>query len=183
VEHASPDFIDNDFDYRRYFVNVFRRQRTLDQGLSSVGIYAGSSDGDLPPQRYYSVDFGDPYFFSGLGFNTLDQTNFGGSRALAVAARHEFRRRLFVASGLPLVRDIPYWLSVHGGIFWTDFKHHAGREGDDAINVAGQPYREIGFGLGNLTPFIMPFNFALHFTWQLSDYETSDWSIFLGLDL
>jgi hypothetical protein len=183
VEYASPDFIDNDFDFRRYYVDLRRRQRTLGLGISEFRVYAGGSDGALPPQRYFSVDFSDSYFSNRLGFNTFDGVNFGGNRTLVISAHHNFRRRLFVASGIPGVKDIPLWLSVYGGVFWTEFRNHTPHEGDDYIVTANRSYRELGFGLGNLTPFLTPFNLGLNFTWQLSNYETSDFSIYLGLEL
>jgi hypothetical protein len=183
VEYASPDFIDNDFDFRRYYISLFRRQRTLGMGLTSLFLYAGGSDGELPPQKHFTVDFGDVYLADASDFMTFDENNFGGNRALVIGARHEFRNRLWVSSGIPLVKDVPFWLSLHGGVCWTDFKNHAYRRGDEFVNVARKPYSEIGFGLGNLTPFIAPFNLAVYFTWQLSDYDTSDFSIALGIDL
>ena len=42
-------------------------------------------------------------------------------------------------------------------------------------------YRELGFGVGNLTPYLAPFNLALFFTWQLSDYDTNDFWITWGV--
>jgi len=183
AEYASPSFIANDFDFRRYYLDIRRRQRTLGLGLTSLRLYAGSSDRALPPQRYFSVDYGYGMLSNTDGFGTLNENNFGGNRALTVHINHDFRRTLFVASGLPLVRDIPFWLSVHGGAFWTEFRNHPYQSGDEQTPTAKSPYREIGFGLGNLTPFLAPFNLACYFTWQLSDYETSDFSIGLGIDL
>lgn len=183
IEYASPEFIDNDFDFRRYYVSLFRRQRTLGMGLTSLYAYAGASDGDLPPQRYFTVDFGDQYLTDAGDFLTFDENNFAGSRVLTVRARHEFQKRLWVASGLPLVKDIPFWLSVYGGVCWTDFRNHAYNTGDEWVNRSEKPYSEIGFGLGNLTPFMVPFNMAVFFTWQLSDYDTSDFQWTLGIQL
>ena len=47
--------------------------------------------------------------------------------------------------------------------------------------VAAKPYREVGFSLGNLTPFFSPFNFTAQFSWQLSAYPTNKFRFGLGL--
>jgi hypothetical protein len=182
VEYASPGFIDNDFDFRRYYLDLRRRQRTLGLGITSIRLYAGRTEGDLPPQRYFAVDHADPILFGSPAFFTLNGTNFGGDRVLTISGDHNFRRRLFVASGIPLIKDIPFWLSIHGGAFWTEFHNRPPQPGNDRIWETNSPYREIGFGLGNLTPFLMPFNLAVKFTWQLSDYDTGDWAMFVGVD-
>ncbi|MCP4686111.1 MAG: carboxypeptidase-like regulatory domain-containing protein [bacterium] len=183
VEYASPDFIENDFDFRRYWVSLRRSQRTLGLGVTSLYLYAGASDGDLPPQKYFAVDFGQQYLSEAGDFLTFDENNFSGNRVLAFRGQHEFRRRLWTAGDLPLVRDIPFWLSLHGGVCWTEFKNHTFLDDDAQVNTADKPYSEIGFGLGNLTPFIAPFNFAVFFTWQLSDYDTSDFNFAVGFQL
>ncbi|HUU45252.1 MAG TPA: hypothetical protein VM118_05920, partial [Acidobacteriota bacterium] len=183
AEHASPDLIDNDFDFTRYYASLYRRQRTLGLGLTSIHLYAGASDGNLPPQRYYVIDFGDAVFFNTLGYNTLHESIFAGNRLYSISFDHNFRRYLFVKSGLPLIRDIPLWLSLHGSMFWSEFRNHTPQPGDETLSTARKSYQELGFGIGNLTPFMMPFNFAVNFTWQLSDYDTSDFTWFLKLEL
>jgi hypothetical protein len=70
---------------------------------------------------------------------------------------------------------------VHGGAFWTDFANHVPVLGDALISTATQPYVEAGFGIGNLTPFLAPFNFAIFTTWQLSSYPTRGTRIGLGI--
>jgi hypothetical protein len=98
-----------------------------------------------------------------------------------LTVRHDFDRLLFAKSGLPLIRMLPFTLNVHGGAFWTDFWHHTPKPGDVQLATARVPYSEIGFGLGNLTPFLSPFNFAWHVTWQLSSYPTNRWVFGFGL--
>jgi Family of unknown function (DUF5686)/Carboxypeptidase regulatory-like domain len=181
AEVASPGLIPNDFDFRRYSLMIDRQQRTLNLGLTSIMAEAGIATGTVPPQRYFVVDFGmRTLTFQGSGFNTMRENSYAGTRAAMLALRHDFDRLLFAKSGLPLVRDLPFTLSVHGGVFWTDFANHTPAEGDALLQTAHTPYSELGFGLGNLTPFLSPFNIAAYFTWQLSSYPTSRWVLGFG---
>jgi len=143
VEYASPEFIDNDFYFHRYYLDVQRSQRLGGLGMTSLSLFAGASDGSLPPQKYFTVDFGNGLLNESNGFATVADTNHSGSRVLALHASHRFKRSLFVASGLPLVKDIPLWLSVHGGVFWTDLHGNPAQRGDDDVLTASKPYREI----------------------------------------
>lgn len=176
AEVASPNFIDNDFDFVRYYVWLYRRQRTLGLGVSRIELYAGASDRTLPPQKYFTVDFGAGLLDQRTYFKTLGETNFSGSRALAVYTDHDFGRVLFRKSGLPLIKDIPFTLSIHGGAFWTDFRGHPAQPGDGNILLARKPYSEVGFGLGRITPL----HLRMYFTWQLSDYSTNSFSWTIG---
>lgn len=174
-ESASPDLIDNDFDFRRYGVSVLRRQRTLGMGVTTISATVGASDGDLPPQRFYSVDFGrsvEEAFYEEGGYSTLNLTNFYGDRAAMVSFVHDFDQQLWRKSRIPLLEDVPWTFSIHGGAFWSEFAHSEIDSDSQYYRTAPTAYTEIGFGIGNLTPFITPFNFALYFTWQVSDYDT-----------
>jgi uncharacterized protein DUF5686/carboxypeptidase family protein len=181
VEAASPGLISNDFDFRRYSLLLDRQQRTLNLGLTTIMAEGGIATGHVPPQRYFVVDFGmRTLTFQGSGFNTMRETSFAGTRAAMIALRHDFDRLLFAKSGIPLVRDLPITLSIHGGAFWTDFKNQPSVTGDSIAHTGSTPYSELGFGLGNLTPFLSPFNIAAYFTWQLSSYPTSRWVFGFG---
>ncbi len=176
LETATPDLIDNDFDFARYYAGLYRRQRTFGLGTTSILVYAGASDKTLPPQRYFTVDFGEGLLEGETYFKTLGETNFSGSRALVVYANHDFGCLLFRKSKLPLIRDIPFALSVHSGVFWTDFNNHPARPGDADLRLAQKPYAELGFGVGRLPPLF----FRVNFTWQLSDYGTNTFSCTIG---
>ncbi|MEJ2237138.1 MAG: DUF5686 family protein [Gemmatimonadales bacterium] len=172
VEYANPDLVPNDFAFGRYFVGVRRRQRTFNWGLTTIDAYAGVSSGHLPTQRYFNVDYGKGAFFEEGGFSTMHETNFYGNRAAMIVVSHNFDRMLFQKSGIPLIKKIPFTLAVHTGWFWTDFVDHDRNPGDELLARAPRAYSEVGFGIGNLTPFLSPLNLAVYFSWQLSSYAT-----------
>ena len=163
AEVSAHDVLASDFSYRRWSLMNERRQRTV-WGSTTLSGAAGIATGWVPPQRYFTVDFGMEFLtFQGNGFNTLAETNFSGTRAAMVVVRHDFDRQLL---------HLPFTLSVHGGAFWTAFAGHPAFPGDSLLATARRAYTEAGFGLGNLTPFLSPFDLAAHFTWQLSAYPT-----------
>ncbi len=180
AEVADPSLIPDDFAFRRYTVQV-ERQQQWPLGSTLIALAAGVATGDVPPQRYFTVDFGMGVLAAdGIGFNTMYRTNYSGNRALMLVARHDFGRQLFAASGVPGLRSLPFTLSVHGGAFWTGFVDHATAAADSMILTAPTPYREVGVSLGNLTPFLSPINFAASFSWQLSSYPTRRFRFGLG---
>ncbi len=172
AEVASPTLVANDFDFGKYSLQIERRQRTFNLGMTTFSATVGASSGTLPKQRYFTIDPGKGVLtFQGGGFNTVRDSSFIGNRVAMFTVRHEFDRLLFAKSRLPLIRKLPFTLSVHGGLFWTDFSGQAVSLAD-SFKTAPGAYREIGFGLGNLTPFLSPFNLAAHLTWQVSSYQT-----------
>ena len=169
AEVAAPGLLAGDFAYRRYTVQYQQRGRWLGLGITTLNIVAGTSTGDPPPQRYFTVDFGPKALtYQGTSINTLGDTNFAGNRAAMFAVEHDFDRRLFAKSHLPLIKRLPFTFSVHAGAFWTAFVDHRPQPADSLLRTAPRGFGEVGFGLGNLTPFLSPFNLATHFSWSTS---------------
>ncbi|MFI5207486.1 MAG: hypothetical protein ACHQX4_05635 [Gemmatimonadales bacterium] len=181
AEAADPSVIPDDFSYRRYTAQVEHQQEWV-PGTTTIALAAGAATGDVPPQRYFTVDFGMGILAAdGIGFSTLYRTNYSGNRAAMIAVRHDFGRRLLAGSGLPLLRSLPFTVSLHAGAFWTGFVDHTALGTDSLLSTTPTPYRELGFSLGNLTPFLSPINLAASFAWQLSSYPTR--SFRFGFDL
>jgi hypothetical protein len=182
VEVAAHDVLGGDFAFRRYSLLFERRQRAGNLGITTLLAAGGIATGWVPPQRYFTVDFGKRALtFQAGGFNTTSRdTNYSGTRAAMITLRHDFDRLLFAKSRLPLIRKLPFTLSVHGGAFWTGFTDHPPNPGDSLLFTARKAYIEAGFGFGNLTPFLSPFNLAVHFTWQLSSYPTRRFQFGIG---
>jgi hypothetical protein len=182
AEVAAPSLIPDDFSYRRYTLHVERAQPVLGLGVTTVSAVGGIATGSVPPQRYFTVDFGmEVLAVEGNGFSTLARTNYYGNRAAVLTVRHDFGRSLFTKSGLPLVRDLPFTLSLEGGLFWTDLVNHTPYPSDTTLTTARSPYSEVGFSLGNLTPFLSPFNLSARFSWQLSSYATRRFRFGFGI--
>jgi hypothetical protein len=181
VEYSSPRLFATDFRYGRYSVRLKRRQRTFNWGLTTIDAYVGASSGSLPRQRYFTVDFGKGAFFEEGGFSTMHEVNFFGNRAAMIVVSHNFDRLLFQKSGIPLIERLPFTLAIHGGVFWTGFVDHIEHPGDDVLATAPTAYSEVGFGIGNLTPFISPLNLAIYFSWQLSSYQTEGFKFRIGV--
>jgi hypothetical protein len=182
AEIAEPALIPDDFTFRRYTMQLAHQRPLLGLGITTVTIAGGTATGTVPPQRYFTVDFGQGILAAdGSGFNTLRRTSYSGNRVAMFTLRHDFDRRFFARTGIPLLRSIPSTLSIQGGAFLTDFVDHQPVPGDSLLVVASRPYREIGFSLGNLTPFLSPFNFTVQFTWQLSSYPTDRFRFGIGL--
>jgi hypothetical protein len=193
AEVTAPRLIASDFDFQRFALRIERRQRTLNLGLTTITAAAGIASGQVPPQRYFVVDFGmkapigvdfglTPPVLQHGGFNTLD-SNYAGTRAAMLTVQHDFDRLLFAKSGLPLVKRLPVTFSLDAGIFWTDFADHPAQPGDLLLHTARTPYSEVGFGLANLTPFLSPFDCAALFTWQLSSYPTNRFNFLFRVGL
>ncbi len=166
----------SDFDYRRYTIRLDRRQLTMGMGVTTFLASAGVGTSGLPVQRFFRIDGGARVLEAQAPpFGTLQDSSYAAPQAALLAVQHDFDRLLFTRSGLPLVRDIPFTLAVRAGMFWTDFPgSSAGRP------VAGNPYREVGFSVGNLTPFTAPFNLVARFAWQLSHYPTTRFRLSIG---
>jgi hypothetical protein len=179
IEVASPGLVDNDFDFVRYHARLKRTGSSPLPGLATIEVFGGGSDGTLPPQKYFTVDFSYRFLGEGMVFSTVGGNNFSGSRAAALYLANDFGTWLFQQSRLPLIKRIPLSITIYSGAFWTDFRGHPAQPGEAEANMASKAYTEIGFGIGRIPPL----NIKFTFTWQLSDYDTNDFNIDFGFGL
>jgi hypothetical protein len=168
LEIASPDLAATDFNFIKYYARAKHTGRILLPDVSTVEGFIGGSEKDLPPQRYFTIDFTYNVLDEGMSFKTLGGNNFVGSRVVAVYLSHDFGRWLFQKSSLPFIKTIPLSLSIYGGAFWADFKNNTPQLANDPLKVAPSGYSEVGFSLGRIPPMSL----RVDFTWQLSTYDT-----------
>ena len=171
VEHSDPDWLGSDFDYRRFWMNLDFKVRVPGLDIGQVFLFACESNGQVPLQRLCTIDHGSWISFNSRGFATLKESNFYGDRAALVYWNQSLGRLPFQKSGLPLLKLLPFEMTLHGGVFWSEIQNRSDTLGR-SLKTAAVPYSEMGFGLSNLTPFLGPFNLNVNFTWQLSAYDT-----------
>jgi hypothetical protein len=170
VEYSSPDVIESDFSYRRHYVSINSHYRFLGLGTSELHLYGGIADGILPPQNLFTVDFAGELMPENVSFKTLGRNNFSGNQVFSAYLDHDFGRFLFLKSGLPGFKDLPFSLGVHGGLFWTDLKGDNYSINRDHSRLAKTAFSELGFAVGRIPPL----SAKLYFTWQLSGYTGDD---------
>lgn len=175
-EKSDPSWFDSDFEFSRIYASLYTERGVLGAGTGRMRLSGGKTlSGDLPPQRYFAVDFASDVLMYDMTFKTIDIYNFTGNRVVSFYYDHDFGTLLFKKSGIPLIEDLPISLSLHGGFFWTDFHSHDNFDGDEFYWQTDRLYRELGFGIGRLGLF------RTYFTWQLSDYDTDEFN--WGLDI
>ena len=179
IENADPDYINTDFHFKKYYLSLNARRPLSGLGYTSLFLYGGASDHILPPQKFFTINHMSWIEGLELTFKTLDDNNFVGDRVASGYLFHNFGNRPFRATGIPLVRDIPFSLGVYGGMFVAEFKNTSLPADFDHHRTADKAYSEIGFSIGAIPPL----GFDLYFTWQLSDYGTKKFSFDLGFGL
>jgi hypothetical protein len=182
AEVSNPGVIASDFRFGRYAVLLERHQRVRNSGLTTIMALVGTTTGDVPPQRYFTLDFSvHALGFEGGGLKTLGDTAFAGTRVASLSIRHDFNGLIFKRSRIPLIRLLPFTLRVYSSAFAIDFHNHLPLLGDSAFHTAPNGYAEAGFGLGNLLPFLSPLKLGTQFTWRLSNQPTPRFQF--GFDL
>lgn len=174
AQMAAPELIPNDFAFRRYTFQLEHQQQTRVLGTTTITVAGGVAGHGAPPQRYFMVGFGRQLLAAeGVGFSTLARTQYTGNRALMLSVRQDIGRRLFRGAGPSL--------SLRAGVFWCTLVGQTPTPADTMLITAPRPYGEAGFTLGNLTPFLSPFDLAVSFTWQLSSYPTQRFRLGFGI--
>ena len=182
AEVSDPALIASDFHFGRYAVLLERHQRVHNSGVTTIMALLATTTGDLPPQRYITLDFSVRALgFEGGGLKTLGDTAFAGTRLASLSIRHDFNGLIFRRSGIPLIRLLPFTLRIYSSAFAIDFHNHLPQPGDSAFHTAPNGYVEAGFGLGNLFPFLSPLKVGTQFTWRLSNQNTPRFQF--GFDL
>ncbi len=180
----------SDFVYAAMDADLYHRHVIGGLGTSEVRLVGALAEGGdditpdlvndkpLPLQRHYVVDFGG-LVDNDLGFKTLGENNFYGKRVATAYFFHDFGNRLFRKSGLPFLQKLPLSFGLYGGSFWTHMDDGVQRSRPYELAEAEEPYYEAGFQIGRIPPV----GLKLNFTWQLSAYDTNDFSVSVGFDI
>jgi hypothetical protein len=119
LEYSSPDVMNSEFDFLRvaitgdFRIPTFLRRRLLPNTLD-VHLVAATSRGDLPPQRFSSID-GTLQIFSPFSvLRTLISKAYEGEKHFGIFWEHNFRTVPFELLGLQSIARNNISIILHG---------------------------------------------------------------------
>jgi hypothetical protein len=146
IEHSTPSIAKSDFDFTRYAATLtaniptFQRDLLFPPGFR-IRASAGTSTGNLPSQRMFSIDSRS----SGYGpFGVLRGAGvkeFQGDAFVMLAVEHNFRTQPFLALNVPFLYRNNIELIVHGAVAQSWLDNHSTSKGW---------YSEAGVGLNRI---------------------------------
>ena len=163
VEHTAPSLSGSQFRYTRYEVTGSFSVPTSGEGFLlrpqiAVRVAAGTSAGDLPSQRWFSLESSSSGFGPFGVMRGMRVKEFSGVGYVAVNLEQNFRSIPFLALGIPFVYEGGIEFLIHGGAArsWD-------RGGNTLTSTDGW-YTEAGFGVGRILDFL-----RVDFTWRISN--------------
>jgi hypothetical protein len=159
IEHSSPHLARSDFAFTQYHlfgtvaIPTFGRS-FLFKPMLRLRLAAGTSTGEVPRQRFFSVETSSSYTAGFGAMRAMNVKEFTGTRYIALNLEHNFRSLPFLALGIPFLYENNFELIVNGGI--------ANAWGGDTPRPEGW-YEEAGLSLNRIFEL-----FRLDGTWRLS---------------
>jgi hypothetical protein len=121
IEYSSPDLMDSDFSFTQakalatWRIPTLFRRRLMPMTLD-ISLAGSVSDGDLPLQRFGTVD-GAMGFFSAFGaLRSLRYHPLVGEQTCAVCVEHNFRTVPFELLHIGWLVDRNYGIIAHGAV-------------------------------------------------------------------
>jgi hypothetical protein len=171
AEFSPAEIMKSDFDYRRFQAMIdlriptFLRRRLL-PNVFDIRITAGTSSGNLPPQRFGTLDGALQIFAPFPAFKSLIGKAYEGEKYFGVFWEHNFRTIPFELIGWRKLAEKNIGIILHGasGRTWID---------EERLNeLSYEPvyrkrfHHEIGLSLNGLFNF-----FRIDFTQRLDENE------------
>lgn len=159
VEHSSPSLLKSDLSFTTYQfeadyrLNTFFKRRFLPNSLD-MRFVAGTSTGDLPPQRYFSMD-GSIGGFTPFGtFRSLSTRFYEGDQYVGFFWEHNFRTVPFELIGLQKLAQKGTSLIIFGGHGKTWQKNPVFAGLNPFINTTNGIHHELGLSISGLFDFL-----------------------------
>jgi len=121
AEISSPDLWATDFDFSRFEWTGFLRTKTLPLWTMDVQLSAGWSEGEVPPQRFFSLESSVSGIALGSAFRVMSVKEFYGDRYLALSLSHNFGEVIPGLLRIPNLASFGLELIAFGSVGYTEF--------------------------------------------------------------
>lgn len=153
-ELSEPSILPSDFRFRWLEVHALARIATMPLWTLDVSLNAGWSDGDVPPQRFFSLESAVSGIVSGSAFRGVRVKEFYGDRYVSLALAHNFGEVIPGLLRIPNVASFGIEFIAMGSIGWTAFRDrtlaYTGTTLNTTNNTAEKLYYEVGLGINRI---------------------------------
>jgi hypothetical protein len=120
-EISDPKLLPTDLTFRRFDVHGRLRTATLPLWTLDVDVRAGYADGDVPPQRFFSLESSVSGLATPGAFRGMRIKEFYGDRYVAVSLAHNFGEVVPGLLRIPNVASLGLEFILLGSAAWTSF--------------------------------------------------------------
>ena len=154
-EYSHPDFISSSFLFTRwqliidYRLKTFLKRRALPNTFD-FRLVAGTVTGNLPIQKYGSLDTGLGKFSSFGSFKTKQDNPYEGEKYFGFWGEHNFRTVPFELLGINIIAKRGIEFIIHGGFGRTWMSTNTFRNLTYNPQYQGRYHSEIGISINRL---------------------------------
>ncbi len=156
-EFSNPSLIPSGFRFEQYTASFLWRTRTHPLWELDLRLGGGFSRGDLPPQRFFSLESSFSAIAAEAVFRGMKVKEFYGDRFLSISMEHNFGEVVPGILRIPNVAAFGVEFIALGRIGWTEFsaatRRFTGTTLPTTVETADRYYYEAGIGLNRLLLF------------------------------
>lgn len=122
AEMSEPSVIPSDLRFRRVEMHGRLRTATLPLWTLDVDVRAGISDGDVPPQRFFSLESSVAGIAAPGAFRGMRIKEYYGDRFVTLSMAHNFGEVIPGLLRIPNVASLGLEFIALGSVAWTSFQ-------------------------------------------------------------
>lgn len=175
-EVSDPALMATDFTFGRAEWVGFWRTRTLPLWTLDLYVSGGMTWGEVPPQRFFSLESAVSGIVLGAAFRGMGVKEFYGDRYAKVSLQHNFGELIPGLLRIPNVASFGIEFIAFGSVGYTTFSEQTLAYTRTMLPTTAQTpdqvYYEIGLGINRLLLF-----FRIDVNTRWSQRDTPDWRI------
>ncbi len=176
AEHANPAILATDFSFSRMEATGFLRTRTWPLFTLDLAASVGWTWGDVPPQRFFSLESAVSGIAVGSAFRVMGVKEFYGDRYATFSLSHNWGEVIPGLLRIPNIASFGIEFITFGSVGWTQFGPrtlaYTRTDLPTTDTSRERVYYEVGLGINRLLLF-----FRLDVNARLSQVDTPQWRV------
>lgn len=153
-EISEPSFIPSDFRFRQIQGTMVLRTPTLPLWMLELRLAGGWSHGDVPPQRFFSLESAASSIAAAGALRGLNVKEFYGDRFATLSLEHNFGEVIPGLLRIPNLASLGIEFILSTGVGWSQFSQrtlaYTGTALPSTNETRERVYYEVGLGLNKI---------------------------------